>query len=96
MIYTCICIIYWVVTVQLEHIDHFALNFHKYINIAINVFCIFPVMLALCLMPSVTNYAQNYVGIIGGFLILIITNTIAIGIDTNNQYQSLHLFPVIT
>ena len=90
-VHTCSCIIYWVVTVQLEHIDHFASNFHKYINIAINVFHIFPIMLALCLMPSVTNYSQNYVGIIGGSLILIIINTIAIGIDTNtsiNHYIS--------
>ena len=78
-------------TVQLEHIDHFASNFHKCINIAINVFYTFTIMLALCLMRSVTNYTQNYVGIIGTSLILILTNTIAIGIDTNtsiNHYIS--------
>ena len=27
--------------------------------------CILPMVLALCLMPSVTYYAQNYIGIIG-------------------------------
>ena len=27
-----------------------------------------PVMLALCLMLSMTHYAQNYAGIVGGFL----------------------------
>ena len=28
----------------------------------------FPIMLALCLMLSMTHYAQNYAGIIGGSL----------------------------
>ena len=40
--------------------------FHKYMSIAINVFYIFPIVLALCLMPSMTHYAQNYAGIVGG------------------------------
>ena len=31
---------------------------------------IFPIMLALCLMLSVTYYAQNYAGIIGWSLII--------------------------
>ena len=39
-------------TVQLEYINHL-LQF------------IIPIMLALCLMLSVTYYAQNYAGIIG-------------------------------
>ena len=40
-------------------------------NIAINVFYIilFPIILALCLIISLTHYAQNYVGIIGGSLV---------------------------
>ena len=29
----------------------------------------FPIMLALCLMLSMTHYAQNYAGIIGGSLL---------------------------
>ena len=37
-------------TVQLEYINHLYSNFLK----------IFPIMLALCLMLSVTYYAQNY------------------------------------
>ena len=37
-------------------------------NIAINVFYIFPVLLALCLMLLLTHYAQNYTDIIGGSL----------------------------
>ena len=42
--------------------------FHKYITIVINVCYIFPIMLALCLMLSMTHYAQYYAGIIGGSL----------------------------
>ena len=38
-------------------------------NIAINVFYIFPIMLALYLMLSMTYYAKNYAGIIGGSLL---------------------------
>ena len=38
--------------------------------IAINIFYIFPIMLALCLILSMTHYAQNYADIIGGFLLL--------------------------
>ena len=41
-------------------------------NIAINVFYIFPIMLALCLMLSMTHYAQNYAGIIGGSLTVVV------------------------
>ena len=32
------------------------------------VFYIFPIMLPLCLMPSMMHYAQNYADIIGGSL----------------------------
>ena len=46
-------------TVQLEYINHL-LQFFK----------IFPIMLALRLMLSVTYYAQNYVGIIGWSLFI--------------------------
>ena len=56
-------------TVLLEYIDRFAATCHKCRNIAINEFYIFPIMLALCLMLSVTYYAQNYAGIIGGSLL---------------------------
>ena len=46
----------------------FTAIFHKYINI-VNLFFIFcPIMLALCLMLSMTHYAKNYAGIVGGFL----------------------------
>ena len=43
-------------TVQLEYID-------QLFNL-LRVFKIFPIMLALCLMLSVTYYAENYAGII--------------------------------
>ena len=46
----------------------FTENFHKCINIVINVFYILPVMLALYLILSLTHYAQKYTGIIGGSL----------------------------
>ena len=48
----------YTLTVQLEYINHL-LQFSNY----------FPIMLALCLMLSVTYYAQNYAGIIGWSLI---------------------------
>ena len=38
--------------------------FYKCMNIAISVLHMFPSMLALCLMLSMTHYAQNYAGII--------------------------------
>ena len=44
---------------------------HKCMNIAINVFYIFPIILALYLMLSMIHYAQNYAGIIGGSLMAI-------------------------
>ena len=49
---------YHLMTVLLEYIDSFAATRHKCRNI--------PIMLTLCLMLSVTHYAQNYAGIIGG------------------------------
>ena len=53
-------------------------------NVAINVFYIFPIMLALCLMLSMTHYA----GIIGGSLGL--TNTYMIVICWHTDY--LHFY----
>ena len=44
----------YTMTVQLEYINHL-----------LQIFQIFPIMLALCLMFLVTYYAQKYVGIIG-------------------------------
>ena len=41
-------------------------------NIAIYVLYMFPIMLVLCVMLSMTHYAQNYAGIIGGSLLKII------------------------
>ena len=49
-------------TVLLEYIDSFNGTCHKCRKIAINAF---PIMLTLCLMLSVTYYAQYYAGIIG-------------------------------
>ena len=46
----------------------FAATCHSVGNVSINEFYIFPIMLALCLMLSVTHYAQYYAGIIGGSL----------------------------
>ena len=43
----------------------FTAIFHQWMNIAANTF---PIMPALCLMLSVTHYAQNYAGMIGGSL----------------------------
>ena len=39
-------------------------------NIVINVLYIFAIMLALCLMLSITHHAQNHAGIIGGSLVI--------------------------
>ena len=55
-------------TVLLEYIDCLLQLVISVVNISINEFYIFPIMLALCLMLSVTHYAQNYAGIIGGSL----------------------------
>ena len=49
----------------------FTAIFHKCMNIDINVFYIFPIMLALCLMISMTHYAQIYACIIGGPILYI-------------------------
>ena len=43
--------------------------FEVWLQWYIKEFYIFPIMLALCLMLSVTHYAQNYAGIIGGPLL---------------------------
>ena len=48
----------------------FTAIFHKcMMNIAINVHCIFPLMLALCLILSITHYAHNNTGTIGRSLV---------------------------
>ena len=46
----------------------FIIIFYKCIHTLINVLYIFPIMLALCLMLSMTQYVYNYAGIIGGSL----------------------------
>ena len=53
-------------TVLVEYYRSFAVIFCKCKNIAINVctFYTFPIMPALCLMLSVTHYAQYCVGIV--------------------------------
>ena len=57
-------------TVLLEYINSLLQFLIKQcINIAIYVFYILSVMLALCLILSMTHYAQNYTGIIDGFLV---------------------------
>ena len=38
----------------------FTTIFYKFINIAVGLFYIFPIMLALCFMLSLAHYAQNY------------------------------------
>ena len=57
------------VTVLLEYIDHLLQFSIKSMNIVINVFYIFPIILALCLILSLTHYAQSYAGITGGSLV---------------------------
>ena len=42
----------------------------EYINCLLKFSKIFPIMLALCLMLSVTYYAQNYAGIISWSLLI--------------------------
>ena len=52
----------------------FATIFHNCIKFDRNVFYIFPIMLALYLILSVTHFAQNYVGIIDGSLVVLLVN----------------------
>ena len=59
---------YHMMTVLLEYIDR-SLQFPQMLNIAIFILHL-PIMLALCLMLSMTYYAQNYAGIIGGSLLV--------------------------
>ena len=55
-------------TVLLEYIDH-SLQFPQMLNIVNNIYYTLPYyMLALWLILSMTHYAQNYAGIIGGSL----------------------------
>ena len=46
----------------------FATIFHKCLILLLKFILNFPIMLALCLMLSMTQYAQNNAGILGGFL----------------------------
>ena len=46
----------------------FTTIFHKCLIFLLKFIFHFPFMLALCLMLSVTHYAQHYAGIIGGSL----------------------------
>ena len=62
-------------TVLLEYIDHLQ-KFSINTNITINLFYILPIMLALCLMLSLTHYAQNYAGIIGASLPTIVPTSV--------------------
>ena len=55
-------------TVLLEYISIVHYNYPQMLNITITICLQFPIMLALCLMLSMTYYAQNYTGIIGGSL----------------------------
>ena len=50
--------VYHTMNVLLEYID-------RSLQFFINVVYIFPIMLASCLMLSMTQYAQNFAGIIG-------------------------------
>ena len=65
----------------------FTENFHKCIDIAINVFYIFPVILALCIMLSFTHHAQNYASIISGSLIICISMHFECSIRMFNSAQ---------
>ena len=51
------------------------------INGLLQFFKSFPIMLALCLMLSVTYYAQNYAGIIGWSLL--VTGSAGVNICTS-------------
>ena len=53
---SCSITVYWL----------FTIIFHK--CLVLLLIFIFPIMLALCLMLSMTHYAQNYASIIGGSL----------------------------
>ena len=50
----------------------FTTIFHKCLILLLIFILHFPIMLLLCLMLSMTNYAQNYAGIIGGSLAVIL------------------------
>ena len=55
-------------TVLLEYIDHSPQILHKCLMVLNTLILHFPIMMALYLMFSMTHYAQNYAGIIGGSL----------------------------
>ena len=57
---------YHMMTVLLEYIDLLLLISISALILLLMYFTYFLIMLALCLMPSLTHYAQSYAGIIGG------------------------------
>ena len=62
--------VYHMMTVLLEYIDC-SLQFPQKCLILLLKFTLhFPIMLALCLMLSMTYYTQNYADIIGGSLLV--------------------------
>ena len=69
-VYNYTIMLYHAMTVLLKYTDC-SLQFSKMFDIVI---LHFPIMLTLCLMLSMTYYAQNYAGIIGGSLIITQTN----------------------
>ena len=62
-------------------------------SIAINVVYIFPIVLALCLMLSMTHYAQNYAGIIGGAPVQLVV-TVPLRTNGHSQFASLFKFTI--
>ena len=54
-----------------QSISIFYYNFYESLILLLMFILHFPIMLTLCLMLSVTHYAQNYAGIIGRSLILL-------------------------
>ena len=62
-------LLYHTMTVLLEYIDCL-LQFSTNAILQLIFILQFPIMLALCLMLSMTHYAQNYADIIGGCLFI--------------------------
>ena len=59
----------YTMTVLLEYIGHY--NFPQCLILLLIFILHFPIMLALCLMLSMTNYVKNHAAIISGFLMLV-------------------------
>ena len=53
----------------------FTAIFHKCLLFLVTLILQYPIMLALCLMLSMTHYPQNYAGIIGGSLLITTKST---------------------